>query len=124
MQLLKNKDARNVSVTTFVGFLLLQLIIVFHGISIGDVIITTGYLLSTIACAFVIILTLFYKFKRHRALRLNQTIIVPEGPGYQETLERLDLLENIIALMIQSIFIMSMWLSFWLLKACWLFTIC
>lgn len=107
MQLLKNKDARNVSVTTFFGFLLLQLIIVFHGISIGDVVIITGYLLSTIACAIVVVLTLFYKLKRSRALRLNQEIIVPEGPCYQETLERLDLLENIIAIMPGHVYWMS-----------------
>ncbi len=74
IKLWRSKDAKSVSLMTFFGFLLLQLIIVFHGISIGDGVLTAAYLLSSLSCTILLGLILFYQFKqKHRHVSFSMT---------------------------------------------------
>ncbi len=62
-RIVKEKTARGVSITTFVGFLLIQLATVVHGILANDIILVIGYVLSMLTCGTVIILVLAYRRK-------------------------------------------------------------
>lgn len=64
--LLKKKRADNVSFLTFLGFCLIQLFIIFHGIYIHDKMLVIGYLFSLAACAAITCLIAIYKLRdRH-----------------------------------------------------------
>jgi two-component system aerobic respiration control sensor histidine kinase ArcB len=61
VRILKEKSAVGVSLLTFVGFLLIQFVIVLHGIIHQDYPLIMGYLISMLSCGVVIILALIYK---------------------------------------------------------------
>lgn len=60
IKIFKEKNAKSVSLLTFIGFLVIQLATVFHGIFRHDYILVVGYLLSMLSCGSVVALILFY----------------------------------------------------------------
>ncbi|WP_347251998.1 PQ-loop domain-containing transporter [Legionella sp.] len=60
--LLKRKTTEGVSLITFVGFNIIQLFTIFHGLLVGDYLLAGGYLLSFIACGSVSILIIYYRY--------------------------------------------------------------
>jgi uncharacterized protein with PQ loop repeat len=66
IKIYKNKSSEGISLSTFAGFLLIQLATVLYGIIHQDWILAFGYLLSMATCGAVVILTLFYnRLNRH-----------------------------------------------------------
>lgn len=84
IKIFKEKSAKSISLSTFFGFLLIQLAAVLYGIMQHDQVLVYGYLISMLTCSAVILLTLRYKNNKTNA---------------DDILERLDTLEQVIALM-------------------------
>ncbi|BCA94853.1 hypothetical protein TUM19329_12140 [Legionella antarctica] len=64
--LIKNKSALGVSLVTFVGFNIIQLFTMLHGLLEKDYLLAGGYFLSIITCGWVSCLIIYYKyFKSH-----------------------------------------------------------
>lgn len=61
VRIFREKSAIGVSLLTFLGFLLIQFIIVLHGIIHQDFPLMIGYLLSMLSCGLVVMLILFYR---------------------------------------------------------------
>jgi MtN3 and saliva related transmembrane protein len=57
IRILKEKSAKAISPITFVGFLLIQVAIIFHGVITSDYVLVVGYLFSFITCGSVVILS-------------------------------------------------------------------
>lgn len=72
IKLLQNKHSDDISLTTFIGFCVIQLAIVFYGLIHKDWILFSGYVLSLSACGTVTSLSIYYRFcsrfKKGRAL--------------------------------------------------------
>lgn len=60
LHIIKKKTAQGVSLLTFLGFLLINIAVVLHGLIIHDYLLVIGYLLSVITCGSVVILVLIY----------------------------------------------------------------
>ncbi len=60
LRIFKEKSAAGVSLLTFLGFLLIQFVIVLHGVLHQDYPLIIGYLLSMLSCGVVVMLILFY----------------------------------------------------------------
>ena len=58
--IIKNKSAKGVSLITFLGFNLIQLFTLLHGLLTKDYILAAGYLLSIITCGTVSFLVIYY----------------------------------------------------------------
>ncbi|MSP53365.1 MAG: response regulator [Gammaproteobacteria bacterium] len=88
--IIKEKSAKGVSLFTFLGFLLIQLAIIFHALIIADYLLLFGYLLSIITCGSVVGLILWYR--KHPNSLTNTS--------NEQSLEaRVEFLENLIAAM-------------------------
>lgn len=61
VRIVKQKTAVGVSISTFLGFLLIQLATVFHGIINHDYLLIIGYLFSMVTCGSVVVLAFVYK---------------------------------------------------------------
>lgn len=61
IKIYKEKDSRDVSLVTFCGFFMIMIVLVLHGIIIGDWILAVGYSLSMLTCGAVILLTIIYR---------------------------------------------------------------
>lgn len=61
IRIIKEKDTKDLSLITFVGFWVLQLTTVFHGFLNDDYILAFGYILSLITCGAVVFLIIFYR---------------------------------------------------------------
>ncbi len=61
IKIFKTKSTQGVSLITFLGFLLIQLAVLLHGVTHQDYMLTIGYLLSIITCSMVVILILYYQ---------------------------------------------------------------
>jgi two-component system aerobic respiration control sensor histidine kinase ArcB len=61
IKIFKEKSAKSVSLSTFVGFLLIQFAVVLHGVINHDSLLIIGYLLSMITCGAVVILSIIYR---------------------------------------------------------------
>ncbi len=66
-KLLQKKDAQEISLVTFVGFWLIQLITAIHGYQRQDYVLFAGYLLAMITCGWVIVLTFYYQQRARRS---------------------------------------------------------
>ena len=84
IRIFKEKSARSISLSTFSGFLLIQLMAVSYGITQHDQVLIYGYLISMVTCGSVVMLTLFY----------NNNKTEPE-----EVIDKINTLEQIISLM-------------------------
>ena len=73
----KNKTANNVSIITFIGFLLTQLPLVIHGFYVHDLILAFGYLLSMITCSLVVLMIFIYR----KSSSLSAQDILNQLPG-------------------------------------------
>jgi MtN3 and saliva related transmembrane protein len=60
----RKKSAEGVSLITFGGFNILQIIAIFHGIYQQDTSLILGMIASLITCGAVTTLTLYYRFKK------------------------------------------------------------
>ncbi len=61
LKIYKEKSAAGVSLLTFLGFLVIQFVIVLHGVIHRDYFLIIGYLLSLLSCGLVVICILFYR---------------------------------------------------------------
>ncbi len=64
--LLKKQSALGVSLITFVGFNIIQLFTMLHGLLEKDYLLAGGYLLSLITCGCVSCLIVYYKHIKNR----------------------------------------------------------
>ncbi len=60
--LIKKKSALGVSLVTFVGFNIIQLFTLLHGLLEKDYLLAGGYFLSLITCGWVSCLIVYYKY--------------------------------------------------------------
>ena len=60
----KAKSSKGNSITTFLGFNVIQLLIVLHGIIMRDYILALGYAISLVTCGVVTILIFHYREKK------------------------------------------------------------
>ena len=58
----KTKSVKDVSLLTFVGFNIIQLFTVFHGLMTHDYILVLGYLFSILTCGTVSVLIFYYRY--------------------------------------------------------------
>lgn len=65
ISIVRQKSAKGVSLLTFLGFLLIQLAIVLHGVIERDYLLVSGYLFSMLTCGSVVALILFYRTKKN-----------------------------------------------------------
>lgn len=63
VRIIKTKSAKDISLITFGGFLLIQLATISHAIVMQDKILTYGFLASIITCGTVVALALFYQYR-------------------------------------------------------------
>ena len=63
MKLFHEKDSKELSLVTFLGFNLIQFFTVLHGILFKDYLLIIGNFLSLITCGVVTTLIIFYRFK-------------------------------------------------------------
>ncbi len=61
VKIFREKSAVGISLLTFLGFLLIQFVIVLHGVLHQDYALIIGYLLSMLSCGIVVMLILFYR---------------------------------------------------------------
>lgn len=66
IRLLQVKDAKELSLLTFVGFSLIQLFAVLHGIIAKDYILVIGYLVSLVTCSILTVFIVYYKLKNRK----------------------------------------------------------
>jgi MtN3 and saliva related transmembrane protein len=66
VRLWRQKNSKDVSLMTFGGFCIMQLIAVCYGYFKGDSILVFGYLLSLFSCGLVTFLIVFYRFKQSK----------------------------------------------------------
>ena len=62
-RIFKNKTSENLSLTMFIGFLLIQLAAVLYGFFNNDYLLAFGYMLSVITCGTVTVLIFMYRKK-------------------------------------------------------------
>lgn len=62
--LLKKKHSDELSLTTFLGFCLIQFFIIVHGLYLQDWLLVFGYALSLLTCGTVTSLIIYYKIKK------------------------------------------------------------
>jgi MtN3 and saliva related transmembrane protein len=62
-RLFKQKESKDISLTTFGGFCVMQAIAVLYGYFKHDFILVWGYLISLLACGSVTFLICFYRLK-------------------------------------------------------------
>ena len=63
IKVLKEKESKNLSLITYIGFLGIQFMTVLHGILINDWLLVGGYIFSMITCGTVILLAIIYRNK-------------------------------------------------------------
>src|SRR3990167_9389215 len=61
--MIKTKSSRDVSLVTFLGFLIIQLTVVLHGIIHQDYLLIWGYSLSMVVCGILVALIFYYRRK-------------------------------------------------------------
>ena len=59
--IIKTKSSKDVSLATFLGFLVIQLTVVLHGIIHQDYLLIWGYLLSMVVCGILVVLIFYYR---------------------------------------------------------------
>lgn len=82
IRIVKTKSAKNVSLTTFLGFLLIQIAIILHGIITHDVILIAGYLISVLACGTVVILIIIFDKKDKEEAYISAEEILEQLPEH------------------------------------------
>ncbi len=68
----KHKDGSNLSLLTFGGFFVIQVLTALHAIINNDMILLYGYILSLIACGTVIFLALRYRSKPKNVINIKK----------------------------------------------------
>lgn len=63
IRLYKKKNADDVSFVTFLGFWMIQLTVVLHGMINHDVLLMIGSLLSMVTCGSVVVLVAWYRLR-------------------------------------------------------------
>lgn len=64
IRLYKAKNSEGVSLVTFAGFNLIQILVFLHGYLHDDYLLMLGYFFSIITCGSVVVLILLYRFKK------------------------------------------------------------
>ena len=62
----RTKNVQDVSLITFIGFNVIQLFTLFHGLLTHDYILAFGYLLSIITCGTVSALIIYFKYMKNK----------------------------------------------------------
>lgn len=73
ISLLKKKSSEGLSLITFLGFNVIQIFTLFHGLSTHDDLLVIGYLFSIVTCGTVSFLIAFYRLKE-RNCALNAAL--------------------------------------------------
>lgn len=60
----RTKSVKDVSLVTFIGFNVIQLFTMLHGLITHDYILVMGYLLSIVTCGSVSILIIYYRYMK------------------------------------------------------------
>ncbi len=84
VKIFRDKNASGVSISTFLGFFLIQFAIVLHAIIARDYLLLLGYLLSMCTCGAVVILTIFYGKTNHFSVveKINFEELLEQIPGH------------------------------------------
>lgn len=69
VQLLKTRDSAGLSLITFMGFNLIQLVTIFHAILFHDEVLMWGYLVSFVTCGAVTVLIVYYRRKQKQTVQ-------------------------------------------------------
>lgn len=64
--LLRKKHAEDVSLTTFLGFCIIQFFTILHGYYANDYLLMIGYIASLGTCGFTVGLIMFYRLRGSR----------------------------------------------------------
>ena len=59
----KKSKADEISLITYIGFLITQLLTISHAATKHDYILLVGYILAFISCGLIVLLTLYYRFR-------------------------------------------------------------
>lgn len=83
VRIIKEKSAKGVSLTTFLGLLLIQVAIILHAIIVGDNLLFWGYVASILTTGSVVILILIYRKKiSPNSDDLNLADVIAQLPGH------------------------------------------
>jgi two-component system aerobic respiration control sensor histidine kinase ArcB len=82
MLILKKKSSKSVSLITFLGFLLIQLTVILHGILHQDYLLIFGYLFSMIICGALVIAIVYYRKKELPHESIDFEAIFEQLPGH------------------------------------------
>ena len=66
IKLFKIKNSKELSLITFVGFIVMQIFTVLHGYLTKDYVLMFGFLLSLITCGVATFLIVYYRFSARR----------------------------------------------------------
>ena len=70
----RTKSVKDVSLVTFVGFNVIQLFTLLHGILTHDYILVFGYFLSIVTCGTVSVLIIYYRYMRTSKEKSNASL--------------------------------------------------
>jgi MtN3 and saliva related transmembrane protein len=63
-QLFKTKNANDLSLLTFAGFTVIQLVVILHGFLHNDYLLVAGTMLSLLPCGMITALIVIYQYRR------------------------------------------------------------
>ncbi|MCK4608241.1 MAG: hypothetical protein KAT71_02055 [Gammaproteobacteria bacterium] len=66
LMLIKAKNAKNLSLLTFMGFNIIQVFFIIHGIIQHDLILILGYILALSMCGSITYLILYYRHREQK----------------------------------------------------------
>jgi len=80
--ILKAKSSKDVSLVTFLGFLLIQLAVVLHGLIHQDEVLIFGYLFSMCICGALVVLILYYRKGEPSDANIDFAAVIEQLPGH------------------------------------------
>ena len=85
IKIFHDKSAKDISLFTFLGFLIIQSAIVLHGVIVKDYLLLVGYLLSMLTCGTVVALIIIYRKEKRPGLLsedINLSEVLKQLPGH------------------------------------------
>lgn len=82
IRIIREKSAKGLSLITFIGFFLINLAIVLHGIIEHDFLLTWGYIASLVTIGAVVILILLYRKRQRSNTNITLEEIIAQLPGH------------------------------------------
>lgn len=69
VKILQTKEVKDLSLITFAGFNIVQILAVLHGYLKHDYVVMLGFALSLLTCGIITIMIVFYKLKNYKLNR-------------------------------------------------------